>query len=359
MGIVEVLNSSLGENPRLKLFLSADIVGSTAYKQPMDIGKADALNLQWPSVIQGFYSEARQAFRETWSDLKKATPKTDPIEAGGAPVFWKTVGDEVIFWKEINDDREIWLVLGCWLSVIARLRDYFKRVKAVGLDVKSTAWLAGFPVRNKAIPVLSAASQKIGPRKWLHQYYKDSLNEHPARGATVDFIGPGIDIGFRISQFSEAGKMAISLDCAYLLALTRPKIEEFQKIYKAASFFPDDVGETSSNGGPEIRQFPDKFRIRFDGTQALKGVLGGIHYPRFWLNTVATGSLAAAQHDLERSSSHIVGWSELETYCKEFYSNRSDFIARPFINNANSATFADLGDNYRALIGAMRKRKRR
>lgn len=144
--------------PRLRLFLSADIVGSTALKQTR--GPVDVSDLRkhyaWFSVIQGFYVVARQSLSNCWEERRAEWPGTDEC-FGEEPSLWKTIGDEVIFEKVLSDHRQLAVTLHCWMEAVEIMREFVKS-RSSSLDIKCSAWLAGFPVRNKEV-VLSYEQQ--------------------------------------------------------------------------------------------------------------------------------------------------------------------------------------------------------
>jgi hypothetical protein len=361
-------------HPRLKLFLSADIIGSTAYKQPLDIRKRSVEDdLRWEWIIQGFYKEFRSRFQVNWDDMAIAgKPKVKRVLKGPRPVFWKTIGDEVVFWKELTGDLQVWLTLSAWLKTIADVRQWFKDTsggQASQLDIKATVWVAGFPIRNKAVvPLVSVDSgnatgvheaAETAALEHLNEYYREAMPEtfqervtdgelqkHPKITHDVDFIGPGIDVGFRLCGFSSSKKMSISLDCAYLMALTIDEIRHFQSQYRdngqiGWDFFPTDCGPTDRNG-TALQSFEGRLAVFFSGDDVLKGVLGGIQYPKFWINNVRSESLESARDAFYQRSRPTINWAELKTYCEKFYDDRAKFIARPFINNMRSIPFRNL-----------------
>src|SRR5581483_817302 len=104
--------------PKLRLFLSADLVGSTASKQrpnfPIrepgrlwaDTGMAPA----WLSPIANFFGAFQEAFVREWKVFRTLIAPKLGIEVSSDPTFWKANGDELIFEKELSDRKEI---LGC------------------------------------------------------------------------------------------------------------------------------------------------------------------------------------------------------------------------------------------------------
>ncbi len=332
--------------PRLKLFLSADIVGSTAYKQPLDLSKDVARDhTHWFHRVRSFYKTVVESYAHhslLWEIAASELASEKRDFAGPRPRLWKTVGDEVIMWKEITDWVQLWPMLGAWLQTIDVIRTVLKANPVPGLgelDVKSTAWLAEFPVRNKV--VLDTGSTLASTRRTyngkLSAFYdwdtvKNRAPPKSLRGTTVDFIGSGIDVGFRIASFSTSSRMAISLDVAYLLAESQKLLEEkrhttFRATLK--SFF-GDIGS-----GREGAWLIDRLTPFYDGREAIKGVLGGTHYPRFWIDTTPRGTLDEEIGNLEAFQHPIskVDWGALRSFCEKFYNDRRRFINKPFIED--------------------------
>ena len=241
------------------------------------------------------------------------------------------------------------------MKTINDLRIYLRKRNNTSLDVKSSVWSAGFPVRNKAVPneVFRAAGE--APRKptdALAEFYSRLQNDDLSQTGMVDFIGPGIDVGFRLSSFASSKKLAVSLDCAYLLASTLDSILAFQEFYEDSefNFFPNGTGGDG-------QKFEDRLRISFSGNEPLKGVLGGIHYPKFWINTLRVDSLDAAREKFYQGNRPHIIWKDLRIYCERFYKDRSAYINPPFINSRHSETLASMPEHYpeayRRLIASL------
>lgn len=293
--------------PRLRIFLSADIVGSTGLKQvPLAKGAADIHDQHtiWFLIIQGFYVEAAQAVAEEWGAATDAWPE-DPLCFGTAPKLWKTIGDEVVFEKVVTDHRQVSTVLMCWVKALDRMR-LFLRDKDVRLDVKSTAWLAGFPVVNKEVvldggvdgPALNSENYFIESGSILNRYYTGDL----LPGLVIDYVGPAIDTGFRLSAFATSRKLVISVGIAYVLS------------------------KTSSTDDKRII----RFRTMFDGGSPMKGVMGGRQYPVFWIDL-------SPEHSLARCEDALTGAGRLtddkiEAYCNAFYSELGSYAFKPFVD---------------------------
>ncbi|WP_461344451.1 hypothetical protein [Brevundimonas sp. GN22] len=295
--------------PRLRLFLSADIVGSTSLKQSRLANTADKIREQqkgWFTAIQGFYIEAKQAVSQSWSDIKENNSNLG-IDFGDDPIVWKTIGDEVIFVKHITDYRQVAVMLKCWISSLDEMRSFLKETDSK-LDVKSTAWLAGFPVENKEV-VISLDQNTSGVEiedyfeesgNILNKYYSSPENSKP-NDISLDFIGPAIDIGFRLGGHSSSRKFVISVGIAYILSLTNPAhdglVQDFDPFY--------------------------------DGSVVLKGVLGGMTYPIFWIDLSKDKSLA--RHEDQLTGYTPPGRDKIRRYCESFYSTHQSYLFRPFI----------------------------
>jgi hypothetical protein len=142
---------------KLRLCLSADLVGFTAFKQ-RDSGtpsiKTSATNAsgkaqlgEWQIANVSFYREMKRHLQSEWQTFAdQLAPKAD-LKIGSPPSFWKTRGDEVLFVKEINHHTEAFSCIHAWRSAIHKIRKYLDQ-KYSPLSVKCAAWLAGFPVNN-------------------------------------------------------------------------------------------------------------------------------------------------------------------------------------------------------------------
>ncbi len=353
---------------RLKLFFSADIVGSTAYKQPLDIENDNPrTHAAWFDKVQSFYSNADEKFSTHFTHYRDHLKLNGPANlnlVGSFPRVWKTLGDEIIFWKEITSPFQIWVSLAAWLLTIGDLRLLLKgdnnlpngdkKLPYLNLDVKGSVWLAEFPVRNKVIIDRSGLSGPSDSQTILKNFYNydpvknDPVKNDPVKSPAdtilpkVDFVGAGIDVGFRVSSFSSANKMPISLDVAYLLAKSK---NQWQTICEDSDINLDQVSfldnsfylprelEIEKAEKSQLARLERYLLPRYGGSEPLKGVLGGVAYPKFWISTVPSGSLEESRLQITDCSydDRRVTWEGLEKFCAEFYKDRSKYIAEPFI----------------------------
>lgn len=199
----------------LYLFISVDVDGSTAYKN-----KNDQRNNEHPWI--GFFKHFYEEYPNTF--LRNSLKNQDLC-----PSVWKSVGDELLFYKKIDNIHTVKEIIKGTIQSIEIYNDkYIKRNFPLGL--KATAWIAGFPVINAIIDKIAADN-------------------------TIDFIGPSIDIGFRISKMSSLSKFYISVELAYILS------------------------DTMSSS--EYNKFNN---IHYSGDIELKGVFNNKPYPAIWID---------------------------------------------------------------------------
>ena len=164
--------------PRLYLFLSVDIINSTAKKYDTE----NAIN--WYSVFTDFYVtfpdelgthlESEYKYR---GELKYSKEKL---------VIWKHAGDEILFYIEITQTDEVPCIVSGFKKT---LEDWYTPTEK--LDVKGCIWTGQVPFIDRRIPEKEAAK--------------------------FDFIGPSIDCGFRLGKYASKNEIAISIEVADFL----------------------------------------------------------------------------------------------------------------------------------------------
>jgi len=213
------------QRPRgLRLFLSVDVSGSTAYKTRRQ--NLENFHEHWARFYEAFFEDFPQLFQ---SSREKAAQEAK--RALVEPQFWKCLGDELIYTARVSDGAELYALVSAFYRTAF---EYDKEVsKKWGLRLKATGWTAGFPLRNSAIPSRATdGAQSVGGQEF------------------VDFIGPDIDIGFRITRASRPGRMVVSMDLAELLAQNTE---------------------------------PDSFSFYHVGWEVFRGVFNDHPYPIIWI----------------------------------------------------------------------------
>lgn len=152
------------KEPQVYIFFSVDLIGSTQKKQESQGGLC--IN-SWVSNLVGFYSSFQERFEKS------------PIK------LWKYNGDEILFYSRIKDWNEAFVL-------VKKFRDAIEtnNTPSNKYPVKGTIWTAGFPIRNFIL-------------------CKPMINN-----SQVDFIGPDIDLGFRIAAHANKDRIAVSPELA-------------------------------------------------------------------------------------------------------------------------------------------------
>lgn len=274
-GSLSSLRPSL--QPHLRLFLSADIVGSTAFKQGSD-------EREWFAVVLRFYQLTEAELMRHWSLGQRGATKGNQLNSlyGEPPSLWKTIGDEVTFSKPLSHPAQAVTTLHAWIAALAEVRLLLRKHH---LDVKASAWVADFPLRNREIVLRfgSSASAEVTPLDddyfhWWNERLLQEYTEKKGAGLIKDFVGPSIDTGFRLSANASPRKLAISVELAYLLAGEDARSKD--PIY---------------NVGPFLLK---PFLFRYDSMIPLKGVLSGAPYPAIWIDVLPNEPLHIAEDEL-------------------------------------------------------------
>jgi hypothetical protein len=116
-----------------------------------------------------------------------------------------------------------------------------------------------------------------------------------------DFVGPGLDIGFRLAEQASQRRFVVSTDVIYMLAKTATSLD----------------------------MRPDLIKIHFEGLQLLKGVLQGLEYPIFWIDMAQPDDIYSYGNDLQKRNLCRPG--EVEGFMKQFYHQRHNYMYAPFI----------------------------
>ncbi|MYL39055.1 NUDIX domain-containing protein [Halobacillus litoralis] len=186
----------------LYIFWSFDLVNSTLYK--------DKHPSEWPKVFQHFYSISQKEVADSF-------PKSR---------VWKYIGDEILFYCKINNKEELYNIphqtLKIIRSVSTTVKNTFPNSKGI-LDLKGTLWTA-------VVSHIPSHSLKDSPGKIVAPSGDIESNivfsYKLLDSMYFDFLGPDIDLGFRIASYSEKGKLVISADLAYILYKNRVNIED-------------------------------------------------------------------------------------------------------------------------------------
>jgi hypothetical protein len=201
---------------RVRLFLSVDLVGSTAYKSSFlgNNQKHQDPNHGWVTRFRRFYQQfpdaLTSAYRNTDSGRLADGDAGDP-----PPRVWKTIGDEILFCCRVNSIQH----LACCVTAFLRALETFGQsldTDNVPLDVKGAGWLAAFPAENISIEVFNGSVTATRPDEdYLTENFERDADEAPHK---FDFLGTGLDAGFRIAKNAAADRFTASVGLAYSLS---------------------------------------------------------------------------------------------------------------------------------------------
>ncbi|NKM20557.1 hypothetical protein GFM01_22585 [Rhizobium laguerreae] len=226
----------------MRLFLTVDLVGSTAFKAKALKG-GDKLYPEWVSRFREFYRQFPElldvAFRDT---------KTGRTGARG-PKLWKIIGDEILFCCRITNLQQLSC---CVTAFITALEQYALSLANIGLDVKGAGWLADFPAKNITLSISDGAIEFNLRNEDLPT--EEFEAEADGRPHNFDFLGSAIDTGFRVAKHADADKFAASAELALLLSDAK-----------------------------ERQMFMREFR--YEGRLSLKGINGEHPYPVVFVDT--------------------------------------------------------------------------
>lgn len=193
-----------------------DLVGSTAYKASFlnSHGQGKDPLPEWVIRFRQFY----QRFPEALTAAYQKTDSGDHVDStqrDPPPKVWKTIGDEIIFCCRVRSIKH----LACCVTAFLRaLESYGQSLDTDGvpLDVKGAGWLAAFPAENISIEVVNgnvAATKRN--QEYLTEDFELEADQLPHK---FDFLGTGIDAGFRVAKTASADRFTASVGLSYLLA---------------------------------------------------------------------------------------------------------------------------------------------
>ncbi|ADG91858.1 conserved hypothetical protein [Arcobacter nitrofigilis DSM 7299] len=229
------------DESHLLYFFSVDVINSTAFKndkQKREVNNSKyCVSSSWAIAFKNFYDEIRKILNDKYNEIIKR----ENIEKENFyfPFQWRIIGDEIVFFSVVKSFVHILYHLEASKNTIV---DFNKDKKKIPFSVKGTAWIAGFPVNNTII--------KSSSEKGLNFNSNGKISDFE----NVNFLGPSIDIGFRISKYSSSRKFILSIDLAMIVTYL---INNKQSI--------------------------SKFKFYFDNNQMLKGVGVDGQYPIIWI----------------------------------------------------------------------------
>lgn len=210
-------------------------------------------DLDWAAMLQQCFSDFHSIFRRNLGNTKELA-ETDCYP-------WKALGDELIYSFRVKGRTIVQQVL---VSFLAALREYDKKLSQKDrIRLKSSAWVAGFPIRNRQVQ-LPMAKLRLD-----HDSDKDGNYPYPR----IDYLGPDMDTGFRLGKCTWPSLCVVSIELAQLLGECQTK---------------------------------SQVRLRHVGWEKLKGVWDDRPYPILW-------AALPPEHPQAEPYNEIKIWSEGES----------------------------------------------
>lgn len=313
-------------------------MGSTAYKQRQEKAAASTLSSSdWLLPFISFYRETGAAIAAAETAVNGSLAKCQLFKTAGDPIeFWKGAGDELLFSRRIKSRFEALASVLAFREAVRAQRAGLKQ-QVPTLNLKATAWLAGFPVNNSEV-VLGLAPE--APRiedTWIENllelHYQRSTSKG-RRSLKVDFLGPSIDLGFRLCAHSTPQEMVVSADLALLLTRCSKEVAAFSPIRKASYL---ESNETT---------------IGFRGAVELKGILGGSNYPVFFVRDDNTDDL----YDLEATLRGVENptLESIERYLNAYLNPGSALRMKPYFLDGLDDEFSDIPSTHKERIASFK-----
>ncbi len=242
---------------RVRIFLSVDLSGSTAFKNSDKGNEITGPSPRWVTVFQNFYKEFPSRYRYNYKEQSSGAIGSDEC-----PDVWKAIGDEIVFCGRVTNKTSVATALKTFIKTLTDYRDNLNS-EALELNVKGAGWLAAFPTPNRTV--------EVRPRSEHGEFLSASEAlelEADQAPFNFDFLGKGIDTGFRIASKSHPERFTLCVQLARLLCSMRKDIAIAHEIH-------------------------------VDHPTELKGVNGGIPYPSLYINTLDHLKIARVR-ELER-----------------------------------------------------------
>ena len=263
-----------------RLFLSCDIINSTALKQiyPVNWRKPFlALYYQFPRELL-----SAQAQRQS-TDLNFQ--------------LWKPIGDELIYQLSVKSERDIVRAVDTWLLAMSKFNEsiFFQTDDDErgrdALRVKGGAFTATFPEPDSEASIPRVPVEEYSYNE-IENLNDQAISQRDDSKNLFDYFGPNIDAGFRILSNSSPDYFVCSVEVIWALLEGRSQV--------------DDPGLTG--------------HIHFLGLTDMKGVWRGNPYPLFAIDLNGDSPVRRA---FKRMTSSELPESEIIAYCNEVMSDSS------------------------------------
>uniref|UniRef100_UPI004047CF6F hypothetical protein n=2 Tax=Yoonia sp. TaxID=2212373 RepID=UPI004047CF6F len=284
---------------RVRVFLSVDLVGSTVYKSVQD-------DNSWIQTFRKFYAEFLSKFKKNYVAYCEQHAECASYQEE-YPSLWKTIGDEAIFVNKVDSLYQLFAYVHAFDVTLHEYQTVLHTNPPTrNLDVKGNGWIASFPFPNQTISKPNFESDSVDSA--LPD--EDDEREADKKPSDYDFLGSGIDAGFRIARNSTSSFMSLSPVLAVLLV--------------------------NANINNMLKAF--EFDFCFLGTNELKGVLKAAKYPIVGIRTERdTDKIALENLSGQLTGANKMNPKKLHNYLQTFI--RHHEVDMPQYQEAKGAGF--------------------
>jgi hypothetical protein len=295
---------------QLVSFMSVDLANSTLFKtrqQARRVGPNRWEAPTWPKRLSETFSGFVGAFQRRVQELRTSVNALSV----GLPRLWKINGDELLFHEIVYPASTGLTSFTCTVTAfVDTLLAQDKILLPSGLGLKGCIWTAGFPIRNKV--VLLPRPHDVAPvvldDERMHADFDAGVLQLNGAGDT-DFIGPDMDLGFRLAAITPAGRITCSLDVAWLLTLSARC--EPPKLYQV-------------------------------GWRSLKGIADDHPYPIFWLDSARQPSPRLLWEPYESTpetatflsmqESNAMPWPKVREFAHSLWEQLPQYFIQPYVS---------------------------
>lgn len=184
------------------MFMSADVVGSTSFKVQAQRERSD-----WLEAFASLFRELPLVFM---GEVARAFIEHDEVPETGV---WKVMGDEVIL---LALPGSVEMAEGLTAAFCNTVRQCDARIsQRWPLHLRGTCWAASLGQRNRRIEIPEMFGGRDG-------------------SPYVDYLGPDVDTGFRLSAHSGHGEVIVSPNLLEPLAVRGSGLLQFHPAGEAS-----------------------------------------------------------------------------------------------------------------------------
>jgi hypothetical protein len=174
--------------PRTYIFVSFDIVGSTAFKQKQAYQTVRPRDVSpWINPITLFYRKVDEHLKSSVIDVATKLSEFGMDHSSIDLRIWKAIGDEIVFCGEIEDRHE---VLASCVAAVRTAKRLNKDLSEFGLSVKASAWMINTPYPNREVVVGGSGAPEGRPLVANLQDLSIRSDFLHTSAGPIDFVGP-------------------------------------------------------------------------------------------------------------------------------------------------------------------------